>query len=55
MRKQLQGITVVLFALLLMIGFGNAYFFDFSCRWSAVFAVLGFTGVIWTFLPDKKR
>ena len=54
MKKQLQGIAVILLSILLMIGFGNEYFFDFSCRWSAVFTVVGVVGVLMTFLPNKK-
>ena len=54
MKRQLQGISLILFSMVLMMGFGNAYFFDFSCRWSAVFGVLGFVGLVLAFLPDKK-
>ena len=54
MKKQLQGIAIILVSILLMIGFGNAYFFDFSCRWSVVFAIVGIIGAVITFLPDKK-
>jgi len=54
MRKQLQGIALILVSILLMLGFGNAPFFDLSFRWSAVFTIVGIIGVIVTFLPDKK-
>lgn len=54
MKKQLQGIAIILVSILLMIGFGNAYFFDFSCRWSVVFALIGIVGLVMTFWPDKK-
>lgn len=54
MKKQLQGIALILVSILLMIGYGNAYFFDFSCRWSLVFVIIGIVGLVMTFLPDKK-
>ena len=34
MKRQLQGIALILFSILLMLGYGNAPFFDFSFRWS---------------------
>ena len=54
MKKQLQGIALILLSILLMLGFGNAPLFDFSLRWSFVFAIVGIAGAIMTFLPDKK-
>ena len=54
MKKQLQGIAIILVSILLMIGFGNKSVFDFSFRWSAVFAIIGIMGVVMTFLPEKK-
>lgn len=54
MKKQLQGIAIILFSILLMLGFGNEPVFDFSFRWSAVFAIVGIVGVVMTFLSDKK-
>ena len=53
MKKQLQGIAIILVSILLMLGFGNEPVFDFSFRWSAVFAI-GVAGAVMTFLPDKK-
>ena len=55
MKKQLQGIAVILFSILLMLGFGNAYFFDLSFRWSLIFALVGAAGVLLAFLPDTKN
>ena len=54
MKKQLQGIAIILVSILLMIGFGNEPVFDLSFRWSAVFTIIGIAGVVMTFLPDKK-
>lgn len=54
MKKQLQGIALILISILLMIGYGNEPFFDFSLRWSAVFSIIGIAGVVMAFIPDKK-
>ena len=54
MKKQLQGIAIILVSILLMLGFGNEPVFDFSFRWSLVFSILGVIGVVMTFLTDKK-
>ena len=54
MKKQLQGIAVILVSILFMLGFGNAPFFDLSLRWSAIFAIVGIAGAVMTFLPEKK-
>ena len=54
MKKQLQGMEIVLVSILLMLGFGNAPVFDLSFRWSVIFTIIGILGVVMTFLPDKK-
>jgi len=54
MKRQLQGIAIILVSILLMQGFGNAHFYDLSFRWSLVFAITGIAGLVITFLPDKK-
>ena len=54
MKKQLQGIAIILVSILLMLGFGNAPVFDLSFRWSVIFTIFGIVGAVMTFLPDKK-
>ena len=54
MKRQLQGIALILFSILLMLGYGNAPFFDFSFSWSLIFSIVGIVGAVMTFLPDKK-
>lgn len=54
MKKQLQGLALILVAILLMLGYGDAYFFDTSFNWSLIFTVIGIAGVAMTFFPDKK-
>ncbi len=55
MKKQLQGIALLLVSILLMIGYGSEPLFDLSLRWSVVFVILGIAGVILTFLPDNRN
>ena len=55
MRKQLQGISLILFSILMMLGYGNKAFFDLDFGWSMVFVIVGIVGVVMTFLPDKKK
>ena len=54
MKKQLQGIAIILVSILLMLGFGNPPVFDLSFRWSVFFTIFGIVGAVMTFLPDKK-
>lgn len=54
MKKQLQGIAIILVSILLMIGFGNEWVFDLSFRWSAIFSIVGIAGAVMTFLPENK-
>ena len=54
MKKQLQGIALILVSIMLMLGYGNAAFFDLSFRWSLIFSIIGIVGAVMTFLPNKK-
>lgn len=54
MKKQLQGIAIILVSILLMIGFGNEPVFDLSFRWSVIFTIVGIVGAAITFLSEKK-
>ena len=54
MKKQLQGIAIILVNILLMIGFGNEPVFDLSFRWSVIFTIVGIVGAVITFLSEKK-
>lgn len=55
MRKQLQGIALIMFAILMMIGYGDKAFFDLDFGWSMIFKIIAIVGVVMTFLPDKKN
>lgn len=54
MKKQLQGISLILVSIMLMLGYGNVAFFDLSFRWSLIFSIIGIVGAAMTFLPNKK-
>lgn len=54
MKRQLQGVALILLGILLMIGYGNEPFFDFSFRWSVLFSFIGIVGAVMVFMPDKK-
>ena len=41
MRKQLQGIALILIAILMMIGYGDDAFFDLDFGWSMIFKIVG--------------
>lgn len=51
MNRQLKGIALILFSILLMLAYGQEPVFDFDFRWSAVFACIGFIGLFMTCAP----
>lgn len=56
MRRQLQGIALILMSILLLLGFdriGAEYVFDLSLQWAHLFMLLGATGVIMVFWKEK--
>ena len=55
MKKQLQGIAIILMSILLTIAYGNEWFFDLDFSWNLIFALLGIGGVIMTFMPFKNE
>ena len=57
MKKQLQGIALILLSILLTLGFHILrwdYLGDFSLQWQHLFLLLGLAGVVMVFWPDKK-
>ena len=57
MKKQLQGIAVILFSILLTMCFGYLGWDnigDLSLCWSHLFMIIGAGGAVMVFLPDKK-
>jgi len=55
MKKQLQGIALILYAILMTIQYGHKSFFDFDFGWSMIFNIIGIVGVVLTFWTDKKK
>ena len=55
MKKQLQGIAIILVSILLMLGFGNEPVFDLSFRWSVVFSTVGLAGVAMLSCPTRNN
>jgi len=55
MKKQLQGIALILYAILMTVQYGDKAFFDLDFGWSVIFNLVGIAGVVLTFLPDKKK
>lgn len=57
MRKQLQGIALILFSILLTITFevmDIKYVFDLSVYWVYIFLVIGIAGIIMVFIEPKS-
>lgn len=56
MRRQLQGIALILMSILLLLGFdriGMEYVFDLSLQWAHLFMLLGVAGVVLAFWKEK--
>jgi hypothetical protein len=57
MRKQIQGIALILFGILLTLTFevmGIKYVFDLSLYWVHIFLVIGIVGIIMVLWKPKN-
>ena len=57
MRRQLQGIALILFSILLTIGFdkiGISHYFDLDKVWTVLFIGIGIWGLVWVFTKPTK-
>lgn len=57
MKKQLQGIALILLSILLTLGFHILrwdYLGDLSLQWQHLFLLLGLAGAVMVFWPGKK-
>ena len=57
MKKQLQGIALILLSILMTIAFENVgwkYVFDLSLNWAHIFMLIGVAGLILAFIPERK-
>lgn len=55
MKKQLQGISLILVSILLTMVIGDRAVLDLDFDCSLIFSLSGIAGCIMTFLPDKKN
>lgn len=58
MKRQLQGIAILLFSILMTLGAeiaGWRYVSDLDLRWQHIFWMLGLFGLVLALLPDKKE
>ena len=56
MKRQLQGIAVLLLSILLMLGFNSVgwhYIFDFDVEWQHIFMLVGIAGAVIALWPEK--
>ncbi|MDD2494683.1 MAG: hypothetical protein PHE29_05775 [Tissierellia bacterium] len=57
MRKQIQGIALILLSILLTLTFevmDIKYVFDLSLYWAHIFLVIGIAGIIMVFVKQKS-
>ncbi len=54
MKHRLQGIAVLLMAILMTLAFGEKPFFDLDMEWSVLFCACGLFGLLLTWMPDRK-
>ena len=55
MKRALQGISIILLSIMLILGFdsiGEKYIFDLNLHWSTVFMAFGIIGFAMVFMKD---
>ncbi len=55
MQKQLKGIGIILFSILLMLFDGNEPFFDLSFDWGFIYILIGLVGLWICFSPKDEK
>lgn len=55
MKRQLQGIGIILFSIMMILGMGDEPVFDLSLRFSEIFMVIGVFGFGWMFTKEKEN
>lgn len=55
MKRQLQGIGIILFSIMMILGMGHEPVFDLSLRFSHIFMAIGVFGFGWMFTKDKEK
>ena len=55
MKRQLQGIGIILFSIMMILGMGDEPVFDLSLRFFHIFMVIGVFGFGWMFTKEKEN
>lgn len=55
MKRQLQGIGIMLFSIMMIWGMGDEPVFDFDLPFSHVFMAVGVFGFGWMFTTEKNH
>lgn len=55
MKRQLQGIGIILFSIMMILGMGDEPVFDLSLSFSHIFMAIGVFGFGWMFTKDKVK
>ena len=60
MKKQLQGIAIILFSIMLIVGFEElgwhyAYVLGNELDWTHIFMLIGTFGLLQVLIPSKKE
>ncbi len=55
MKRQLQGIGIILFSILMILGMGDEPVLDLSLRFSHIFMAIGVFGFGWMFTNEKTN
>ena len=55
MKRQLQGIGIILFSIMMILGMGDEAVFDLSLRISHIFMSIGVFGFGWMFTREKNN
>ena len=54
MKRQLQGIGIMLFSIMMILGMGDEPVFDLSLSFSHIFMAIGVFGFGWMFMKEKN-
>ena len=54
MKRQLQGIGIMLFSIIMILGMGDEPVFDLSLSFSHIFMAIGVFGFGWMFTKEKN-
>ena len=55
MKRQLEGIGIILFSIMMILCIGDEPVFNFSLRFSYIFMAIGIFGFGWMFTKEKNK